>query len=327
MKRRDLLLLLGGTAAVPMLDAAAQSSVPVVGFMFIGDPERSAWWLGPWRKALAEAGLVEGRDLTPEYRWGRGDLRRMPAFAADLVARRVAVIVATSEPALVEAKKATTTIPIVFNFVADPVEKGFARSFAEPGGNITGISTLSAGTLEEKRLQLLRETVPVASRIGYLVERQAAPARATIDAVIAAGKALGVEVVPLVAGSLDEVDQVFATARQRGLDAILIQSPSTYLYAQLKGLLEVVARHRLPTASGNTGFAAGGGLMEFSYDPSESPRLAANYVVRILNGQNPALLPIQQPSRTRFVLNLGTARALGLALSPAQIGRADVIIE
>lgn len=327
MKRRGLLLLLGGAAAVPALDASAQTSVPVIGFMFIGDPERSVWWLDPWRKALAEVGLVEGRDLTPEYRWGRGDVSRMPAFAADLVARRVAVIVVTTESALVAARNATTTIPIVFNFVADPVEKGFARSFAEPGGNITGVSTLSAGTLEDKRLQLLRDTIPAASRIGYLVERQAAPSRATVDAVVAAGKPLGVEVVVLTAGSLEEVDKVYASARQDGLAAILIQSPATFLYAQGKGLLEIVVRHRLPTASGHANFAAGGGLLEFSYDPAESPRLAAHYVARILNGQSPAVLPIQQPTKTRLVLNLATARALGLALSPAQIGRADVVID
>jgi putative ABC transport system substrate-binding protein len=322
------MVLPGVAAALQTLGVAAQQPMPVVGCLFIAVPERSDWWLEAWRKGLAESGFVEGRNLAVEYRYAKGDVTRLPDFAADLVARRVAVIVTTTLPAIDAAKQATTTIPIVFTNVSDPVGKGLVKSIARPGGNITGIARFVEGELEAKVLQLLHEIMPSASRIGYLVVgKDAAPRRGEMNAVAAAGKIVGVEVVLLEVDTLEEIDAAFGAARQRDIGAVLVQNPSTFLYAQTKRVLEAAIRSRLPVASGLVGFAEAGGLMSYRPGGAEAPYLTGHYVARILKGENPAELPVQQTTKTTLVINLRTAKALGLSIPPAILARADEVIE
>ena len=310
------------------LESAAQPRAPLVGCLFISDAQRSAWWLAPWRKALAEAGFVEGRNLSVEYRWATGDLNRLPGFAADLVARRVSVIVATTEPGATAAMRATTTIPIVFNFISDPVGKKLVKSLARPGGNVTGVAIDDEGALESKRLQLLHEFVPSASRIGYLVGRQdAAPRRGAMNTVAAAGRALGVEVALLMVDSVEEIDPAFSAARQRGIGAVLVQTPSTFLYAEQRRVVDAALRHGLPAASGQNDFAEYGGVMRYSGIREEAPHLTGTYVAKILNGQNPAELPVHLSDKQRLVVNIKAAKMLGLRLPIALLARADEIIE
>ncbi|MGE0660909.1 MAG: ABC transporter substrate-binding protein [Geminicoccaceae bacterium] len=328
MRRRKLLLLLGGTVALRWPEAAAQQGVPVVGFLFMGDPERSVYWLKVWREGMAEAGFVEGQNLSAEYLWAKGDVTRLPDFAAYLVARRVAVIVTTTEAGAVAARRVTATIPIVFNYVPDPVGKRVVKSLAKPGGNITGIASPDAGALESKKLQLLREVVPAVSRIGYLVAKQDVESRrGGIDAVAAAGRTFGVEVVLLAVGNLEEIDAAFAGARQRGIGAVLVQGPSTFLFAHSKHVLAAAARSAMPVASSLPGFAEDGGVMSYGFVESEVPYLTAKYVARILNGESPAGLPVQLPTKTSLILNLRAARMLGLAFPPNLLTSADQVIE
>jgi len=328
MKRRNLLLLVGATTASRLPEAAAQQGVPVVGFLFMGDPDRSAYWLKVWREGMAEAGFIEGQNLSIAYLWARGDVTRLPGFSVDLVARRVAIIVTTTEAGAKAAKSATTTIPIVFNYVPDPVGKGVVKSLAKPGGNATGIASPDASALESKKLQLLHEIVPAASRIGYLVAKlDVESRRGGIEAVAAAGRTFGVEVVLLAVGSLEEIDAAFAGAKQRGIGAVLVQGPSTYLFAQTNQILAAASRSAMPVASSLPGFAEGGGVMSYGFVESEVPYLTAKYVARILNGESPAGLPVQLPTKTSLIVNLRAARTLGLAIPPALLINADQIIE
>jgi len=326
MNRRNLLL--GGALALSPFASAAQPSLPVVGFVFVGNPQRSAPWTDAWYKAMGEAGFVEGRNFATEYRWAEGDPGRMPAFAADLVARRVAVIVTTSPQGAAAARQATTTIPIVFNYIFDPVGKGFVASITHPGGNITGIADFEEGALESKRLQLLHQVMPGVTRVGYLVAIQDMADRLdTIDAVAATGKKLGIEVALLRAGKVEELDTAFAAAKHGGMGAALVMAPSTFLYAQQKRVLETASSYGMPLVAGHIGFARDGGLMRYSVLDAEVPNLTANYVVRILKGQKPAELPVQRATKFTLSLNLKTAKAFGITFPPAILGTADEVIE
>jgi len=277
---------------------------------------------------MTDAGFVEGRNVAFDFRWGDGDVRRLPGFATELVMRRVAVIVTTSEPGALAAMQATRTIPIVFNYISDPVSKGLVQSIANPGGNSTGIADSDAESMELKRLQLLRGIVPTTLRIGYLTAgHDAASRRDAIHSVMAAGKALAVEVVLLVANQEEEIDAAFATAKQQDIGAVLVQSPTTFLYAQQKRILEAAKRFKLPVASGNADFAKDGGLMQYNIASGEVPYLTANYVSRILRGQSPAELPVQQATKTNLILNLKTAKVLGLPLPATLLASADDVVE
>jgi len=327
MNRRHVILL-GGSLALQPLAVAAQPSVPVLSFLFVGNPQRSAYWTDAWSMAMSEAGFVEGRDFVAEYRWADGDPSKLPAFAADLVNRRVAVIVTAQEQAVMAAKQATRTIPIVFNYIFDPVGKGLVQSVARPGGNITGIAGWEEGALESKRLQLFHQVIPFVSRVGYLVaEQDQGPRRRAIDAVVAAGKVLGVEVIVLTAGTADEIDSAIGKAKKRGVRGLLVQSPSTLLYAQQKRVLAAGHAHGMPLASGLADFAIGGGLMDYTGVLAEVPRLTAAYVARILKGQSVADLPVRQTNQFKLTLNLKTAKTLGLTFPPAILGAADDVID
>ena len=327
MRRRSFLFLSGSLVLQP-LGVAAQTSLPIIGFLFVGNPQRSKWWVDAWIRTMEELGFVEGRNFAAEYRWGDGDPTKMPDFAAELVTRQASVIVTTSEQAATAAKQATRTIPIVFNFISDPVGKGFVGSFTHPGGNITGIANLDDGALEAKRVQLLQQAMPAVARLGYLIaEQDVAYKRREIDVVAAAGKQLGIEVILLTAGKVEELEPAFAAAGQRGIGAIIVGSPSTFLYTQQKRIVEIGTRYKVPLVSGNTDFALDGGLIWYSGQRTEVPILTANYVVRVLKGQKAAELPVQQPTKFALALNLKSARALGLTVPLDLINTADEIIE
>ena len=323
MRRRDLLPLLAAlVAARPLAAGAQQPRIPVVGFLAIASPERSAAWLAQWREGLGEAGFVEGRTLAVDYRSADGDPSRFPAFAADLVARRVNAIVTTTTPAAAAAKKATTTIPIVFSGINDPVGAGLVQSLNRPGGNVTGVAGFEA--LADKRLQLLHELVPAATRIGYLVDHKTSSWPGELERVADAGKTLGVEVILLTATKPEEIEAALATAARTGIGGIVVQTPSALIYAQQKRMLELLARYALPAAGGFE-FTAQGGLM--SYTATDGVYLTGTQVGRILNGAKPAELPVMQPTKFALVINLKTAKALGLTVPPALLAAASELIE
>lgn len=329
MRRRDLIPLLGAAlAARPLALRAQQPKMPVVGFLSSSDPERDEPYLAAWRKSLAEAGFVEGRTLAVEYRMVQSDPGRFPALAADLVARRVDVIMTTSNPAAAAAKAATTTIPIVFGGVVDPVGRGLVKSLNRPGGNVTGIAGSFEG-LVEKRLQLLHELVPAAARIAYLTEvepkNMTTAARSALEAIVAAGKTLGVEVVVLTAVSIEEIEPAFAAAKRAGVGAVVV-APGPFFYAQQKRLVELLVRYGLPGAR-HYDFAAHGGLLSYGPDLADIGYQGGIYVGRILKGAKPADLPVMQPTKFTLVINLKTAQALGLSVPPALLARADEVIE
>ena len=277
---------------------------------------------------MADAGFVEGRNFAADYRWAEGDPSRMPGFAADLVARRTSVIVTTSEQAITAAKQATSTIPIVFNYIADPVRKGFVASITHPGGNITGIEDTPEGALEAKSLQLLQEALPTLRRVGHLVAEQELAVKAhAIDVLEATANKIGIEVTVLTVGKVDDLEHAFTVAGQRGIGAILVGSPSAVLFPHTKRILEIGSRHKMPLVLSLGNFVVDGGLMAYRVLQAEVPSLTANYVVRILKGQKPAELPVLQPTRFTLSLNLKTAKALGLGFPPSLLGTAEELIE
>jgi len=248
MKRRDLLLLLGGVVALlPPAVRAQQPRIPVVGLLGLGTPTSNGAPLAAWRKALGEAGFVEGRTLNVEYRWAGTDPRRLPALAADLVDRRVDAIWSPTLQAALAAKKATASIPIVFSYVVDPLGAGLVEDLARPGSNVTGVGSFEEG-LAAKRLQLLHELVPAATRIGYLAaDKDASPRRDELQQLVAAGETLGIEVIFLTATTPEEIEPTLAAGKQMGIGAVVIQAHPIF-NAEQKRLVEVCGRYALPAA-------------------------------------------------------------------------------
>ena len=326
MRRRDLLPLLAGLAAArPLAAGAQQQRVPVVGFLAMAARGRSPAWQDAWQRAMGEAGFVEGRTFALEHRSAEGDASRFPTLAADLVARRVDVLMTTSAPAAAAAMKATAKIPIVFAHVTDPVGIGLVESLNRPGGNVTGVAASFEG-LAGKRLQLLHELVPAATRIGYLAADHTRPfSRRELELVIAAGKGMGVEVVLLPAGKAEEIEPALIAGKRSGVGAVVIQA-HVFFYAEEKRLLELLARHALPAAH-QFDFAARGGLLRYGPDFDDFGYQAGAYVGRILKGAKPAELPVMQPTKLTLVINLKTAAALGLNVPPTLLARADEVIE
>lgn len=325
MRRRDLLPLLAALVAVrPPLAGAQQPRMPVVGFLGVSNPERAAPWLARWHKGLGQAGFVEGRNLAVEYRWADSDRGRVPGLVADLVGRRVDVFVTPDPGAAVAAKKATATIPIVFVHVADPVALGLVESHNRPGGNVTGI--VSAEGLPAKKLQLLRELVPAATRLGYLVDHKTSFWRGELERIVDAGKALGIEVALLTATNSEEIEPALASAKQTGIGAVLVQRPSTLFFAQRKRVIELLARYALPATCPPESSPAQGCLIGYEQTDTEE-YLAGILAGRILAGAKPADLPVMESTKFRLVINLKTANALGLSVPPALLAGADEVIE
>jgi putative ABC transport system substrate-binding protein len=330
MRRREFITLAGGAAAVwPLAAARAQQpALPVVGFLNAASPKSYARQLSAFLKGLGEAGYVDGHNVMIEYLWAEGRMDRLSAMAADLVHNHVTVIAATSTPAALAAKAATTTIPIVFETAADPVQLGLVASLHRPGGNVTGV-TQTNGEVAPKRLELLHELLPTA-RVMALLVNPADPALAepTTKETLAAAHTLGLELHVLNASTERDFDGVFAKLIQLRAGGLVIGPDALFTGRDASEQLAALSlRHAVPTIYEHREFAAAGGLMSYGSDTSESYRLAGNYTGRILKGEKPADLPVQQATKVELYINLKTAKALGITFPLTLLGRADEVIE
>jgi len=327
MRRRDFITgIAGSVAAWPLAARAQHPPVPAVGFLTnLGQNDRPNL-REAFRRGLSEAGYVEGRNVTIEYRFAENQLDRLPALAADLVNHKVAAIAATGGgSSILAAKAVTSTIPIVFTFGGDPVREGFVASLNRPGGNITGASFFT-GLLSGKGLALLCELVPNAAVIGFLIDpRPPESARVLSDAHEAA-RTLGRELIVLSASTPGEIDDAFATLRQRRAGALLVAS-NTFFTSRRQQIVALAARDAIPAMYSIRDYVVDGGLMSYGNDIADGYRRAGLYVARVLKGDKPADLPVDQASRSEFVINLQAAKALGIDVSPSLSARADEVIE
>ena len=320
MKRRELLLLFAGMTA-PRALRAQQKTIPVIGFLGSTSPGPNEPALAAFRQGLSDTGYVEGQNVAIEYRWADGRYDRLPALAADLVARKVDVIAATGGNASVRAAKdATSTIPIVATFGDDPVEWGLVASLARPGGNLTGINMITA-ELMPKRLELLSELVPRAGVIALLANPGA---ESMIREVQEAARAKGVQLQILKASSESEIDAAFASPSQA--DALLVGNDPFFM-SRREQLVALAARYAVPAMYEWREFVAAGGLISYGTSRTGTWRRFGNYAGKILKGAKPADLPVEQPTRFELVVNLNTAKALGLTVPPSILSRADEVIE
>ena len=328
IRRREFITTLGGAAAAwPLAARSQQAAVPVIGFLHSTSPGGFAFYVTAFRNGLKEAGYTEGRNVAVEYRWAEGQLDRLPALAADLVSRQVAVIAADTRSTLI-AKAATTTIPIVFSSGGDPVKLGFVTSLNRPGGNITGASFLTA-TVAGKRLELLRELMPTATVIDYLVNPDNALGQPEIAAAETAARAHGLklQVVNVVnAHGEYDFDQAFATIAQHRPDALFIGGDPLFLF-QRHQLVPLVARHAIPAIYNQREYVLAGGLMSYGTNISDAVRQSGLYIGRILKGEKPGDLPVTQSARFELVINLNTAKTLGLKVPLTLQVAADEVIE
>ncbi|HKO71245.1 MAG TPA: ABC transporter substrate-binding protein [Bradyrhizobium sp.] len=327
MKRREFITLCVGAATWPLSARAQQGLTPVIGFLNAASAESYAPQLAAFLEGLRETGFVDGRNLAIEYRWGQDQNDRLPALAADLVRHHVAVIAATSTPAALAAKSATQTIPIVFESAADPVQLGLVESLNRPGGNVTGVTQLNV-EVAPKRLEILHELFPAASVMAFLVDpSEPAVAEASANQMRAAADTLGLKLHVLNASSESDFDAVFAKVSQLRADALII-SAGTAIFASRSGRLGALAtEHGVPSAGPNHGFVRGGGLMSYGADIIEAYRLTGGYVGRVLKGEKPAELPVQQATKIELTINLKAAKALGITVPLTLLGRAEEVIE
>ncbi len=326
MKRREFISLFGGAAAWPLAAGAQQPAMPVTGLLNAGSPGPLRQQVAAFHEGLKESGYVEGQNVAVEYRWAEGQYDRLPALAADLVRRQVSVIVAGGgAPVVLAAKAATTTIPIVFMAGADPVASGLVPSINRPGGNITGVYHFATG-LEAKRLGLLHEMVPKAATIAVLVNPNYSEAENQLREVQEAAARLGVQLVVVRANTESDFDAAFSTVVQQRSGALLVCA-SPFFNTRREQLVVLAARHALPTIYEWRDFAAAGGLVSYGTSLADAYRQAGVYADRILKGAKPADLPIVQSTKFEFVINLNTAKALGLTIPPGVLAIADEVIE
>ena len=326
MKRREFIRLIGGAAAAWPLAAGAQQPLPVVGFLHASSLDGFRPAVTAFGQGLQESGYVEGRNVAIEYRWADGQFDRLPGMAADLIRRQVDVIAATTTAAALAAKAATTTIPIVFETGGDPIQLGLVASLNRPGGNVTGVTQLLQ-EVAPKRLELLHELVPTARVIGLLINQaDTALAQAQLRAIQSAADTLGLELQVLNASSERDFGAVFAKLTELRAGGLVI-SADPFFTTRQEQLAALAVRHAVPAVSQNREFAAAGGLASYGGGITESYRLAGIYTGRILKGEKPADLPVQQVTKVELYINLKTAKALGIAVPLPLSGRADEVIE
>ena len=327
MKRREFIVGLGGAVSWPLIaNAQRPVKLPTVGFLSPRSPEESAGLVAGFLRGLAENGAVEGQDPAVEYRWALGDYDRLPALAAELVSKPLAVLVTVGgEPSALAAKAATATIPIVAIFTADPVERGLVASLARPGGNVTGISALN-GTLEAKRLGLLHDLVPRAATLGVLLNPAFPAAASQLSNMQEAARAVGLQLHVLNAGSDREIETAFEAVARHDIPALIVAA-DTFFVTRRERIVALAARQAVPTMYSLRDFAVSGGLMSYGVDLPDMYRQAGVYAGRILKGSKPADLPVTQPTRFELVINLKTAKALDLTVAPGVLALADEVIE
>jgi putative ABC transport system substrate-binding protein len=323
MRRREFIAGLGSAAAWPVATRAQQGAMPVIGFVHSGSGSN----LDPFRKGLSETGYVEGQNVTVEYHWLEGHFDRLPALMADLVRRRVAVIATPfSTAGAIAAKAATTTIPIVFAIGEDPVKLGLVAGFARPGGNATGTSNFSQ-EVSAKRLELLHELVPKAVRVAVLVNpANAAVTELTLRKVQEAARVIGLQIHVLNATTIGEIDEAFASLAHNRADALFVATDA-FLNSHAVQIANLAARDRIPTAYSGRQTVAAGGLMRYGADNVDMFRQVGAYTGQILKGAKPADLPVMQPTKFEFVINLKTAKALGLTIPETLLATADEVIQ
>jgi len=323
MKRREFIALVGGVATWPL---AARAQQPVIGFLGSASPSEYAIRLGAFRQGLKEAGYVEGQNVAIEYRWAEDQYNRLPALAAELVHRQVAVIVAGGgTPSAMAAKAATATIPIVFAVAVDPVKVGLVTSLNKPSGNLTGVTNLNVD-VAQKRLELMHELQPTAATIAVLINPTSVLAEPFLQAVEPAARALGLKLHILNASTDRELDTVFATLAQLRASALVV-STDIFFNTRAEQLAALSLRHAVPTIYAYRPFVAAGGLISYGSDETEYYRLAGVYAGRILKGEKPADLPVQRLTKIELIINLKTAKTLGITVPQSVQSRADEVIE
>lgn len=326
MKRRDFIAGIAGSAAAwPFLARAQQSAMPVIGFLNQGSAKPSAYLAGAFRKGLNEVGYVEGQNAAIEYRWAEGQYNRLPDLAADLANRKVAVLTPAFLPAALAAKSATSTIPICFVTGVDPVKEGLVASVNRPGGNVTGVAFFSS-LIGAKRLGILHDLLPAANIFAVLVNPANPSAEVVSRDVLAAAHTLGKQILVLAASTPHELDRELATLVQQRADALIV-APDAFFDSQRDQILALVGHHAIPTIYERRETVMAGGLMSYGASVADAFHQAGIYTGRILKGEKPADLPVLQPTKLEFVINLTTAKALWLTIPLTVSGRADEVIE
>jgi putative ABC transport system substrate-binding protein len=320
MRRREFLGVLGGAAAWPVAGLAQQARVPTIGVLLTGSEDPEVFLKG-FRESLKEFGYVEGQNIRLAVRTGEGRASLLPERAAELVRLRVDLIVTSQTPTALAAKQATGDIPIVMAAAGDPLATGLIESLARPGGNITGMSVASA-ELAAKSLELVREVLPSARRVAVLANEVDPFTRVLLQQILQGAHALGIEVMPVMTRPAAPLEAAFEAMSSKPVDALIVQG--TVLR---KEVFDLAIKHRLPSFGSNRQVARSGGLMSYSASASEVHRQAAGYVDKILKGRKPADLPVSLPTRFELIINLKTAKALGMAISPTLLNRADSVIE
>jgi putative tryptophan/tyrosine transport system substrate-binding protein len=326
MKRRTFITLLGGAAVWPLAGRAQQAAMPVVGFLHSSSPGGYASRAAAFRQGVNEGGYIEGRNVTIEYRWAEGHNDRLPELAADVVRRKVTVIAATTTPAAFAAKAATATIPVVFVTAGDPVKLGLVASLNRPGGNLTGVTTSNV-EVAPKRLEALHEIIPTATTFALLINSSSPTlAESTTRDVRASARTLGVKLHVVSATTDNEIDDAFASLAKLRAGGLVIGS-DTFFTSRSERLASLALRYALPVVYEWREFAMAGGLISYGTDSRDAYRLAGIYTARVLKGEKPADLPVQQATKVELYINLKTAKMLGITIPLPLSGRADELIE